>query len=217
MDWRGRQPRTAGARPSAGICMFPVISTLRNLGLDQPRLRHHPPNGHLLQEPFRQTILGVNLDLLGKLARIRRTAREYRLDQFSRTPGAPRVDLVTGTFTGLRMERPIADGSALATPWAGSRRIPFSRARWPPNGLPVGLAAVLISAQTNLDASARRRHRRPCRIAQEYLAGTDPNDPSSNLRITSITHGVGDSSPNDPSPGRPVPQPSLCRGRSGHP
>ena len=98
--------------------------------------------------------------------------------------GAPRVDLSTGQLSGYLWSANCG-WIALSNAVAYVKTETIAAGALAPNGLPI---AWLLSnfGTTNVDANAAPDHDGMSNL-QEYLAGTNPNDGSDYLHVTSIT------------------------------
>jgi len=131
------------------------------------------------------TDYGVNNDGLGNLRGYAYGANIGWIN-FENT-GAPKVDLLSGQFTGYAWSANcgwISLSNAVAYVQTDS----IQQGALAPNGLPVAWLLANFGT-TSVDPNADPDHDGMSNL-QEYLAGTDPNNAASVLKITSITRAT---------------------------
>src|SRR5205807_10015878 len=128
---------------------------------------------------------GVNQDGLGNLRGYAYGANIGWIN-FENT-GAPKVDLLTGNFSGYAYSANCG-WISLSNAFAHVQTDSIEKGPLAPNGLPIPWLLQNFGT-TNVAANADPDHDGQSNL-QEYLAGTNPNDPNSVLRITSITRGT---------------------------
>lgn len=103
------------------------------------------------------------------------------------TNGAPKVNLLTGVLSGSVWSANCG-WISLSNAVAAVQTDTIQQGALAPNGLPI---AWLLSnfGTTNVNANADPDHDGMSNL-QEYLAGTDPNNASSVLRITNLSRGT---------------------------
>jgi len=143
-----------------------------------------PANGVNYQN-LSATDFGVNQDGLGNLRGYAWGANVGWVN-FEVT-GAPKVDLATGNLSGYVWSANCG-WISLSNAAAYVRTDTLQQGPLAPNGLPVAWLLQNFGT-TNIAANADPTGK-GMTIAQDYLAGTDPNNPASVLKITSITHGT---------------------------
>lgn len=142
-----------------------------------------PANGIQYQNNS-ATDFGVNQDGLGNLSGDAWAANVGWI--VFETNGAPRVNLLTGVLSGYAWSANCG-WISLSNAVASVQTDTIQPGALAPDGLPI---AWLLSyfGTTNVNANADPTGK-GMTIGQDYLAGTDPNNPASVLRITSINHG----------------------------
>jgi hypothetical protein len=181
MNWRGDTNNGAviGEYVCSGNIYCANIGWI-NLGSGSPA------NGIQYQNNS-ATDFGVNQDGLGNLQGDAWAANVGWI--VFETNGAPKVNLLTGVLSGYVWSANCG-WISLSNAVAAVQTDTIQQGALAPNGLPI---AWLLSnfGTTNVDANADPDHDGMNNL-QEYLAGTDPNNAASVLRITSITRGTLD-------------------------
>jgi len=179
MDWSGGTGETAtGAVIGAYVCSGYIYSANAgwiNLGSGSPT------NGIYYQN-LSANDYGVNQDGLGNLRGYAYGANIGWVN-FEST-GAPAVNMVTGAMSGYVWSANCG-WISLANAYAYVQTDTI----WPgvlaPDGLPIAWLLTYFGT-TNVNANADPTGK-GMTIGQDYLAGTDPNNPNDCLRITNFT------------------------------
>jgi len=132
---------------------------------------------------------GVNLDGLGNLSGYAYGANIGWIN-FTST-GAPRIDLITGQMSGYVWSANCG-WISLSNTVAYVQTDVIQKGALAADGLPIAWL-LLNFGTTNVDANADPTGK-GMTIGQDYLAGTDPNNPDSVLRITAESFGSGGTS-----------------------
>ena len=143
-----------------------------------------PANGIQYQNNS-ATDFGVNQDGLGNLRGYAWGANIGWVN-FENT-GAPKVDLYTGNLTGYVWSANCG-WISLCNAVAYAQTDAIQQGQLAPDGLPVAWLLANFGT-TNVNANADPTGK-GMTIAQDYLAGTDPNNANSVLRITTIQRGI---------------------------
>ena len=132
------------------------------------------------------TDFGVNQDGLGNLSGYAWGANIGWIN-FEQLSGKPKVNLLNGQLSGSVWSANCG-WISLSNAVAYVQTDTISPGALAPDGLPIAWLLANFGT-TNVNASADPDHDGMSN-AQEYLAGTNPNDANDNLRISAITHGV---------------------------
>ncbi len=132
------------------------------------------------------TDFGVNQDGLGNLTGYAWGANIGWIT-FEPTYGQPRVNLLTGQLSGSVWSANCG-WISLSNAVASVQTVAIQQGPLAPDGLPVAWLLQNFGT-TNVDANADPDHDGASNL-QEYLAGTDPNNAGSVLRITSFQRGL---------------------------
>ncbi len=178
LDWRGDSAN--GAVIGEYVCSGYIYSA--NVGWIN--LGNGSPTNGIYYQNVSANDFGVNQDGLGNLRGYAYSANIGWIN-FEAT-GAPKVDLATGNFSGYAWSANCG-WISLSNAFAQVQTDSIQKGSLAPNGLP---AAWLLAnfGTTNIDANADLDHDGMSN-AREYLAGTNPNDANSNLRVTSLQRG----------------------------
>ena len=175
VDWRG--DANSGAVIGDYVCSGYIYSG--NVGWIS--LGNGAPTNSIRYQNLSASDFGVNQDGLGNLS-----GYAYGADigwiSFEST-GAPKVDLMTGAFSGYAWSANcgwICLSNAVAYVQTDS----FSPGQLDSNGLPIAWEMTYF-ARTGVDPDADPDHDGMSNL-QEYLAGTNPNDPNDYLHIISV-------------------------------
>jgi hypothetical protein len=188
LDWSGGSGETAtGAVISQYVCSGYIYSAnvgWINLGSGSPA------NGIQYQNNS-ATDFGVNLDAFGNL---RGYAYGANIGWINfETNGAPKINMINGQMNGYVWSANcgwISLSNAVAYVQTDS----IQQGALAPNGLPIAWL-LLNFGTTNVNASADPTGK-GMTIGQDYLAGTDPNNVNSVLRITAGSFASGGTSAN---------------------
>jgi len=183
-DWRG--DINNGAVIGEYVCsgyLYSANAGWINLGSGTPT------NGIYFQN-LSATDFGVNQDGLGNLTGYAWGANIGWIN-FEQTYGEPKVDLFTGKLSGSVWS---ANGGwiSLSNAVAYVQTDSIQQGALAPDGLPIAWLLQHFGT-TNVDANADPDGDGQSN-AQEYLAGTDPNNAASVFKITSITRAAPNSS-----------------------
>jgi len=178
MDWRG--DTNNGAVIGEYVCSGYLYSA--NVGWIN--LGSGSPVNSIQYQNNSAADFGVNHDGLGNLRGFAYSANIGWIN--FETNGAPKVDLFTGKLSGYIWSANCG-WISLSNAFAFVQTDTIQQGPLSPNGLPV--AWLLINfGTTNVNASGDVDGDGVSNM-QEYLAGTDPNNAGSVLRITSISRG----------------------------
>ena len=184
LDWSGGSGQTAsGAVIGEYVCSGYIYSAnvgWINLGSGSPANQIYYQNNSAAD-------FGVNQDGLGNL-----TGYAYGANigwiTFEQTYGQPKINLITGNLSGSVWSANcgwISLSNAVAYVQTDS----ISPGALDANGLPIAWELQNFG-HTGVDPNADPDHDGMSNL-QEYLAGTDPNDSNSNLRITAYAFASG--------------------------
>ncbi len=147
-----------------------------------------PTNGIYYQN-LSANDFGVNQDGLGNLSGYAYGANIGWIN-FTNT-GAPRINMITGKMSGYVWSANCG-WISLSNAVAYVQTDTISPGALAPNGLPIAWL-LLNFGTTNVNANADPTGK-GITIGQDYLAGTDPNNPNSILRITAESFSSGGTS-----------------------
>ncbi len=186
MDWSGGSGNTAnGAVIGAYVCSGYIYSAnvgWINLGSGSPA------NGIQYQNDSAADF-GVNQDGLGNLSGYAWGANIGWIN-FTNT-GAPKINMITGQMSGYVWSANCG-WISLSNAVAYVQTDTISPGALAPDGLPIAWLLTYFGT-TNVNANADPTGK-GMTIAQDYLAGTDPNNVNSILRITAGSFSSGGTS-----------------------
>ncbi len=179
LDWRGDTAN--GAVIGENVCSGNLYAA--NVGWIS--LGNGSPTNGIQYQNYSAADFGVNHDGVGNL---RGFAWGANIGWISfENSGAPRVDLFAGKLSGAAWSANCG-WISLSNAVAVVQTDHINSGSLAPNGLPVAWLLANFGT-TNVDAAADPDHD-GLSNAQEYLAGTNPNDAASALRITGFSTGV---------------------------
>lgn len=179
MDWRG--DTNSGAVIGEYVCSGYIYSA--NVGWIN--LGNGSPANGIRYQNNSAADFGVNQDGLGNLTGDAWGANIGWI--VFETNGAPQVNLLTGVMSGYAWSANCG-WISLSNAVAAVQTDAIRQGALAPDGLPVGWLLANFGT-TNVDAGADPDHDGMNNL-QEYLAGTDPNNANSVLRVTGITRGA---------------------------
>lgn len=179
IDWRGDTAN--GAVIGEYICSGYIYSA--NCGWIN--LGSGTPTNGIYYQNTNGNDFGVNQDGLGNLRGFAWGANIGWIN-FENT-GAPKVDMATGRMTGFVWSANCG-WISLSNAVANVQTDTIQQGALAPNGLPIAWLLQNFGT-TNVNANADPDHDGQSNL-QEYLAGTDPNNAASVLRITSFSRGT---------------------------
>jgi hypothetical protein len=179
MDWTGDTAN--GAVIGDYVCSGYIYSA--NVGWIC--LGNGSPTNSIRYQNLSSGDFGVNHDGAGNLSGYAYGANVGWIN-FTNT-GAPAVDLYTGNLSGYVWSANCG-WISLSNSMAYVQTTNISPGALSTNGLPVAWLLTYFGT-TNINASADPDHDGQSNL-QEYLAGTDPNNGTDYLHITSITHNA---------------------------
>ena len=186
MDWSGGSGDTAnGVVIGAYVCSGYIYSA--NVGWIA--LGSGSPANGIQYQNNSATDFGVNLDGLGNLSGYAYGANIGWIN-FTNT-GAPRINMITGQMSGYVWSANCG-WISLSNAVAYVQTDTISPGALASDGLPIAWL-LLNFGTTNVNANADPTGK-GMTIAQDYLAGTDPNNPNSILRITAESFSSGGTS-----------------------
>jgi len=179
MDWRG--DIVNGVIIDEYVCRGSIYSA--NVGWIS--LGNGSPLNSVQYKNVSAADFGVNHDGLGNLRGFAYGANIGWIN--FENIGAPKVDLLTGKLSGYAWSANCG-WISLSNAAAYVQTDSVQQGTPAPNGLPIAwlvsnFGSTNVSAVADADGDGVDN-------ANEYLAGTDPNDSNSLLRITAITHGL---------------------------
>ena len=187
LDWSGGSGQTAtGAVIGAYVCSGYIYSA--NVGWIN--LGSGSPTNGIYYQNLSASDFGVNQDGLGNL-----TGYAYGANigwiTFEQTYGQPRINMINGQMSGSVWSANCG-WISLSNAVASVKTLSISPGALDANGLPIAWELQNFG-QTGVDPSADPDHDGMSNM-QEYLAGTNPNDAGSNLRITAYAFASGGTS-----------------------
>jgi hypothetical protein len=180
MDWRGDTNNGAviGEYVCSGYIYAANVGWI-NLGSGAPANQIQYQNNSAAD-------FGVNQDGLGNLTGYAWGANIGWIN-FEQTYGQPKVNLFTGKLSGSVWSANCG-WISLSNAFAYVQTDTIQQGALAPNGLPIAWLLQNFGT-TNVNATADPDHDGMSN-AQEYLAGTDPNNAASVLKITGLTRGA---------------------------
>jgi hypothetical protein len=184
LDWSGGSGQTdTGAVIGAYVCSGYIYSA--NVGWIN--LGSGSPANQIQYQNNSATDFGVNMDGLGNLTGFAYGANIGWIN-FEQTYGQPKINLITGQFSGAVWSANcgwISLSNAVAYVQTDS----ISPGALDSSGLPIAWELQNFGV-TGVDPNADPDHDGQSNM-QEYLAGTDPNNANSNLKITAYALTAG--------------------------
>jgi|SRR5208282_4520344 len=187
LDWSGGSGETAtGVVIGEYVCSGYIYSA--NVGWIN--LGSGVPTNGIYYQNLSANDFGVNQDGLGNLSGYGYGANIGWIT-FEQTYGQPKVNLLTGVLSGYVWSANIG-WISLSNAVAYVQTDTISPGALAPDGLPIAWL-LLNFGTTNVNANADPTGK-GMTIGQDYLAGTDPNNPNSILRITAESFSSGGTS-----------------------
>ena len=187
LDWSGGSGQTAtGAVIGAYVCSGYIYSA--NVGWIN--LGSGSPTNGIYYQNLSASDFGVNQDGLGNLSGYAYGANIGWVT-FEQTYGQPRINMITGNMSGSVWSANCG-WISLSNAVAYVQTDTISPGALAPNGLPIAWLLTNFGT-TNVNANADPTGK-GITIGQDYLAGTDPNNPNSILRITAENFSSGGTS-----------------------
>jgi hypothetical protein len=184
MDWSGGSGQTAtGVVIGAYVCSGFIYSA--NVGWIN--LGSGSPTNGIYYQNLSANDFGVNQDGLGHLSGYAWGANIGWIT-FEQTYGMPKINMITGQMSGYVWSANCG-WISLSNAVAYVQTDTISPGALAPDGLPIAWL-LLNFGTTNVNANADPTGK-GITIGQDYLAGTDPNNPNSILRITAESFSSG--------------------------
>jgi hypothetical protein len=186
MDWSGGTGQTAsGVVVGAYVCSGYIYSA--NVGWIN--LGSGSPTNGIYYQNLSSNDFGVNQDGLGNLRGYAYGANIGWIN-FENT-GAPTIDMITGTMSGYVWSANCG-WISLSNAVAYVQTDTISPGALAPDGLPIAWLLTYFGT-TNVNANADPTGK-GMTVAQDYLAGTNPNQAGSILKITEASFSTGGAS-----------------------